>query len=130
MASTWNPQYPSNASDSYLPDTLVAGSNLPTITDGTYSLIAGQNLARGAVLGKITTSGFLTLSLNASSDGSQVAFAILAEANNAVSTQICAVYTAGEFNQNALVFGTGQTVANTKDALRDGGIFLKTFVSR
>lgn len=130
MATSINPQYPSNTSDSWLPDTLVGGSPEQLVTDGTLTLIAGQNLSRGALLGKITASGKLTLSLNASSDGSQNPYAILAENCNAVADSICAVYLAGEFDQGQVIFGTGQTIANTKDALRVLGIFLKTFVSR
>lgn len=130
MATSINPQYPSNATDSWLPDTLVASGNINTITDGTLTLIAGQNLLRGALLGKITATGKLTLSLSASGDGSQNPYCILAENCNAVADSICAVYLAGEFDANQIIFGTGQTLTNTKDPLRVLGIFLKTFVSR
>ena len=129
MANTWNPQYPAAYSDSYAPDVLIAGSNVLTVTDGTQTLVSGQNLARGALLGKITSSGKLTLSLNAAADGSQTPYAILAEGCNASAGDAqCAVYLSGEFNANAVIFGTGQTVANTKDVLRDANIYLKSFV--
>ena len=36
------------------------------------------------------------------------------------------VYLMGEFNTNALIFGAGQTIANTELLLRDAGIFYKT----
>ncbi len=130
MATSINPQYPSNTTDAWLPDTLVGGSPENIVTDGTMTLIAGQNLSRGALLGKITGSGKLTLSLSAAGDGSQNPYAILAENCNAVTDSICAVYLAGEFDPNVMTFGTGQTAALTKDALRVLGIFLKTFVSR
>ena len=60
------------------------------ITEGpnTYSrdavtVISGQTLTAGAVLGKITASGKVTLIAPAASDGSQTAFGILLDAVDA-----------------------------------------------
>ena len=39
------------------------------------------------------------------------------------------IYLQGEFNGNALTFGTGVTLASAKAALRPFGIFVKTSVS-
>jgi hypothetical protein len=124
-----NPQYPYQLSETYTPDRLVVGlTQLVTKPDGI--LIAGQNLARGTLVGMITTSGKFTLSLLAASDGSQVPYGILADSYDATAGDtVCAVYVKGEFNQNAVTFGAGQTATNTYAVLRDGGIFLKSVVS-
>ncbi|SMF48021.1 Bacteriophage lambda head decoration protein D [Azospirillum oryzae] len=123
-----SPFQPGVTSDVFTPDQLIAG-RFPLVTD-TVTLVSGQNLARGAVLGKITASGKYTLSLSASSDGSQVPSAILADAVDASGgDKLAGVYLAGEFNTNALTIGTGHTAASIKDTLRDAGIYLKTAVS-
>lgn len=48
-------------------------------------IVSGQNLALGAVLGKITTGGKYTANDNTASDGSQVAVAVLLAATDATS---------------------------------------------
>lgn len=105
-------------------DNLIVGED--TITDGGV-LIAGQNLSRGALLGKITASGKLTLSLSASTDGSEVPYAILNGDVDATSADTrCPIILSGEVNVKSVTFGTGHTEASTKDGLRNLGIFLKT----
>jgi len=114
------------AADTYTPSALIAGDAARLVTD-TMTLISGQNLTRGALLGKITASGKLTLCLSAAVDGSQTPYAILADDASATSGDVlCGVYLAGEFNTRAMTFGTGTTAANSKDTLRALGIFLKT----
>lgn len=113
----------------FTPDALLGG-DFPRVTDS-GTLISGQNLARGAVLGLITASQKYTLSLAASSDGSEMPCAVLAAATDAsAADKKTAIYHTGEFNQDALVFGTGhsKTTAATRKALRERGIFLKTVV--
>jgi len=91
-------------------------------------LITGQNLVRGAVLGRITASGKLNLSLSAAGDGSEVPFAILAHDTDATAADNTStpVYLTGTFNEGALTLGAAHTVTSIKVALRDRGIFLKT----
>jgi len=116
------------STETFTPDNLFAG-DFDVVTDA-GTLITGQNLTRGAVLGKITASGKLNLSLSAASDGSQTPFAILAESADATSAdKACSIYLAGEFNQAALTFGTAHTAATTKAGLRALGIFLKAGVA-
>jgi hypothetical protein len=119
------PQFPSTFTDVFSPDTLVAGQT-QTVTES-QTLLSGQVLARGTLVGRITTGGKMTLSLLASADGSQIPYGILADSYNATAGDLagCGVMVKGEFDQNAVIFGTGQTVANTHDALRDAGIYLK-----
>jgi len=123
-----SPFTPGVSSDTFVPDQLIAG-RFPLVTD-TVTLVSGQNLKRGAVLGKITASGKYTLSLSAAGDGSQTPAAILADDVNATGgDKQAGIYLAGEFNTNATTFGTGHTAASTKDGLRALGIYLKSVVN-
>ncbi|MBX6382086.1 MAG: head decoration protein [Microbispora sp.] len=129
--ATRNPQIPSASSETFTPDRLIAGVNIGPVTEDA-TLVSGQNLTRGAVLGRITASGKLTLSTSAANDGSETPYAILAEDTDASGgDKTCTVYVAGEFNANALTFGTGHTAttAATVAALRDAGIYLKNPVA-
>ena len=85
----------------------------------------------GSILGKITASGKYTICVPTASgetaDGSETAFAILAETVDASENDKQAVvYLTGEFNSAALTAGSGNTVAGLADALRNKGIFLKS----
>jgi hypothetical protein len=119
------PQFPRTFTDVYSPDTLVAGQT--QIVTESQTLLSGQVLARGTLVGRITTGLKMTLSLLASSDGSQVPYGILLDSYDASAGDLagCGVMVKGEFDQNAVIFGAGQTIANTHDALRDAGIYLK-----
>ena len=108
----------------YTPDSLIAG-NAELLLDESITLISGQNLTRGSLLGKITASGKYTLSLSASGDGSQTPVAVLAHTTDASGGDaVTNAYVRGDFNQNAVTFGTGHTAASTKEALRALGIAL------
>lgn len=86
-------------------------------------------LARGSVLGKITSTGKYVLSASASSDGSQTPDCILAEPVDASSAdQEAIVYIKGRFNQAALTLGAGHTLASIADGLRDKSIYLESVV--
>ena len=89
------------------------------IASVTVTVASGQNLARGAVVGIITTGGKATLSLSASSDGSQTPYGILAYAVDAsAADQTAQVYVSGEFDGAKLVYGTGHTAATVEAAFR------------
>jgi hypothetical protein len=110
-------------STSFSPDRLIAGDT-PIVTRA-VTLVSGQNLTRGAVLGKITTGGKYTLSLSASSDGSQTPDLILAEDCNASGgDKVALAYVTGEFNQSALTIGTAHTADSIREGLRVKGIHL------
>jgi hypothetical protein len=88
-------------------------------------VISGQNLVRGAVLGKITASGKYNLSLSGASDGSQTPDLILAEDVNASAGDKTAIaYSRGDFNAQALTIGTAHTIASIKEGLRVKNIIL------
>lgn len=121
--STYEPA--SFSSETYTPDRLIAGAS-PVITRK-VTLVSGQNLTRGAVLGKITTGGKYTLSLSASADGSQTPDVVLAQDCNASGGDAEAlVYIAVECNVSALTIGTGHTAASITEGLRAKGIHLIT----
>jgi hypothetical protein len=111
-------------SASFSPDRLVA-NNAHLLVAYQITLIEGQNLERGAVLGKITSGGKYTLSLSASSDGSQTPDLILAEDTDATSAdKVTIAYARGDFNENALTIGTAHTADSIREGLRAKGIML------
>ncbi len=113
----------------YTPDGLIVGTD--DLQTRQITLISGQNLARGAVLGKITASGKYTLSLSASSDGSQTPAVILAEATDASGgDKVTVAHFGGVFDENAITLGTGHTKASVREALRDVGIKLQSSITR
>jgi len=96
-----------------------------------YIIAGGQSLAAGSVLGLISASGKLVLSALAAGDGSQTPMAILPQPINTYASDGAtpqdmwfSVLVHGRVNPTALVFGTGQTIANTKELLRANAIHL------
>lgn len=112
-------------SEVFTPDALLLST--ANVRTKKRTLITGQNLARGAVLGIITASGKVNLSLSAAGDGSNTPQYILAEAVNATAAdQECLVYETGEFNSAALILGAGHTLATIEQGLRSKGIYFQT----
>lgn len=90
-------------------------------------LVSGQNLTRGALLGQITAGGKYTLSLSASSDGSQVPSVILAEDCDASGgDKVTVAYFGGTFDERIVTYGTAHTAASVREALRGVGIKLQS----
>jgi len=115
-------------SETYTPDRLIAG-DYPLVTDEA-TILAGQTLSRGALLGKITASGKYQLCDSAASDGSEAPQAILAEDVDASGGDTVApVYLSGAFNENAVIFGGSDDADTHRAALRDLNIYLKSPVS-
>lgn len=114
---------PKFTTESYTPDRLHAGDFPIRTLDVTIA--SGQNLTRGALLGKITASGKYVLSLAAAIDGSQTPVAILAEDVDATGGDKSGiVYISGDFNENAITYGTGHTADSVRAGLRDLNIYL------
>ena len=114
--------------ESHVYDALLAG-DFPRVTKK-VTVLSGQNLVRGAVVGEVTANGKVLLSLTAAEDGSQTPSLIMAEAVDASAGDAVGVaYATGEFSEDALTFGTAHTKATTEAALRARGIFLKPTVS-
>ena len=115
----------SGAQVTYAPDGLIAGQGDEILTE-VVTLVSGQNLVRGAVLGQITAGGKYTLSLTAAADGSQTAKRILAaDCNAGAGDTLCVVYRKGTFNDSALTYGTGHTAATAAVGLLTQGIYLE-----
>ena len=111
-------------STAFTPDRLVA-QNAHLLVAVPITLASGQNLLRGAVLGKITAGGNYTLSASAAVDGSQTPDLILAEDTNASGgAKATVAYARGDFDSNAVILGAGHTVASIKEGLRVKGIQL------
>ncbi len=112
------------SSQTYTPDALTAG-NENLLTGVKITIESGQNLIRGAVLGKVTASGEYKLSASAAGDGSEVPDLILVEdcdASGGVKEALG--YSRGDFNANALTLGIGHSIASIKEGLRSKGIVL------
>jgi len=114
----------SSATEAYSPDRLVAG-NHALLKSESITLLSGQNLVRGTVLGKITASGKYIQSLSAAADGSQTPDLILAEDTNASGGDVTTIaYSRGDFDENALTIGTAHTADTIREGLRVKGIVL------
>ena len=83
------------------------------------TLILGQNLKAGTVLGKITASGKYTLHDNAAADGSQNAAAVLFQDCDASAADkaTVAVTRLAELNANHLTYKAGITGPNKTAAI-------------
>jgi len=109
-------------SQDYVPSDIVAG-NAHDLASRNITLISGQNLARGAVLGKITASGKYTLSASAAGDGSEVPDLVLVDDTDASGADAVALgYARGDFIEGQLTIGTGHTADSIREGLRGKGI--------
>ena len=114
--------------ETHTPDNLIAGTT--QLVSRAVTVAAGASLPRGAVLGKITADGKYKLSDSVSRDGSETPSVVLAEPVDASAADVthAAVYVKGEFNENALTFGSGITADSARDDLRGVGIYIKSTV--
>lgn len=86
------------------------------------TLVSGQNLKRGAVLGNITASDKYTLSASASADGSQTPALVLAfDVDASAGDVACDAYASGAFDSTKLILGAGHTAASVEAAFRKEG---------
>lgn len=105
------------------PSNLVAG-DYPIITQA-IKVASGQVLAKGAVMGQITTSNLYVLSQAGTKDGSEKPSVVLAEDIDASQGEVEAVcYLSGQFNTKALTFGAGHTPEKVMNHLRQLNIYL------
>lgn len=111
------------------PDNLIAG--LSDVIAVEVKIASGEGvLGRGSVLGKITASGLYALVNSAGEDdGRRTAAAILAEDVDATDENVVTTaYIAGEFNENALVFGGTDSADDHRSTLQGIGIILRRSV--
>ena len=98
------------------------------------TVVSGQNLAAGTVLGKITTGGKYTAYDNDATDGSQTVAGILLNAVNATSADTAgvAIVRHAIVAKEGLIWGASVTTQGEKDAayvdLKAIGILTRTAV--
>jgi hypothetical protein len=115
-------------SETFTPDSLIAG-DFPIVTKAVTVAQAAGALARGTILGKLTSGGKVVMQNTAASDGSQNDYAVLVEAVDATAGDVvAAAYLTGEFNQAALVCAT-LGAASRESTMRALSMFQKTVVA-
>ena len=78
-------------------DNLISG-DFPIVTDSA-TVVTGQTLVRGSLLGRVTATGKYKLSLSAASDGSETPIAVASEAVDAsAADKKTTIYVSGEFD--------------------------------
>jgi hypothetical protein len=110
------------ATDAYTPyPALLAGSVDVDTSAGTL-LNPAADLPAYSLLGRITSTGKLTLSNQAASDGSQIPVGItIGFLPNPAADATVRFYRSGTFNYNALNLGTGWTLALLRIACETSG---------
>ena len=106
-----------SSTETYEADSLIIGGN-PDFGRGT--LVSGQNLTRGAAIGRITASNKLTLSVETATDGSQKPVGFLAHDTDASGGDTdCQFARGGWINEHVANFDNSWTV-DTLNAALDG----------
>ena len=89
------------------------------------TILSGQNIVAGTVLGKITATGKYITSLSAAVDGSQTPDFLAGTDVDATSgDKETIVYETGTFVATALTLGAGHTIATIREGLRVKGILI------
>jgi hypothetical protein len=110
-------------------DQLFAG-DYPVVSEE-VTILSGQTLSRGAVIGR-QTSGLkgVLVDSDGTDDGRRAPYGVLAEDVDASGGDVVStVYLTGEYNVNALSFGAGDTAATHKTALRALNIYVRSGVA-
>jgi hypothetical protein len=96
-------------------------SDVPVVTRN-ITIASGQDLVRGAVLGRITASDKYVLSAAAAADGSEVPALVLAfDVDASAADVVAAAYASGAFDASKLTLGAGHTAADVEKAFRTAG---------
>ncbi len=111
----------------YTHDSLIGG-DFPLVT-AEVTVLDGQDISRGALMGIVTASGKAIISDSAASDGSEVAYGVLTEDVNADGADVVSsVYLTGQFNDQALSFGGSDTVDDRRADMRALSMFARAYV--
>lgn len=101
------------------------------ITNRDMTLLSGEVVTRGQVLGKVTASGKLRAYNTANSDGSETPYAVAADDTDATGGDtVIAPYIQAHVSQDALIFAatddydTAAEILAVNDALQGRGIFV------
>lgn len=109
-------------------DALLAGDQ-PRVEEE-VTILSGQDLERGAVLGIVSASGKWILSDDGAVDGSEVPRGVLAETADATGGDLEAViYRTGEFAESEVTLGGAHTIASIREGCADLGIFFRAIVT-
>lgn len=109
-------------SSTYSPDRLIA-QRADRLLSRQITLLSGESVVRGEVLGKVTASGKYKASLSAAGDGSETPDLIAAvDADASGGDLVTVAYERGDFNEDALTVGTAHTLASIREGLRGKGI--------
>lgn len=98
------------------------------LADGDYTtrkvtILTGQNIVAGTVLGKITATGKYITSLSAAVDGSQTPdFVAATDVDASAADKEAIVYETATLVATALTLGAAHTVATIREGLRVKGI--------
>ncbi|MCD5324769.1 MULTISPECIES: head decoration protein [Pontibacillus] len=116
--------------DEYSPDRLIAGNQIPLIAEG-ITLSADQGvLKRGTVIGVVTASGEGVLVDKSKTDGSEKAYAVLAETVDTTGeVKVTPGYITGLFNVNELAFADEDAIDDHKITMRERGLYVKDVIS-
>jgi hypothetical protein len=115
--------------ETYDPSTIEIGG---TVVESTkVTILSGQTLAAGSVLGRVTASGKYVLSLAAAEDGSEVIQPVVAmHAVDASAGDVVAdVWIAGKFDASKLVIGAGHAIADVRLAFLGTPMFAPSAAS-
>lgn len=94
--------------ETYMPDDLIAGS-FPIETQ-TETIASGETIERGAVLGRVTATKKLKVSVADAEDGSETPlFIAIHDLGELAADLETPVYKAGAFRSSRLVLGEGHT---------------------
>ena len=89
------------------------------------TVLAGQNIVAGTVLGKITASGKYLTALAAAVDGSQTPdFVTFTDVDASAGDKEAIVYETATLVATALTLGAGHTIASIREGLRVKGIMI------
>lgn len=113
----------SRSSTNFTPDDLIVNSD--DVIMRKITVLAGQNLVRGAVLGKVSASGKYVLSAAAAGDGSQAPDCILVDATDATGgdKEAIGIFKASVL-ESKLTLGAGHTLDSIREGLRVKSIHL------
>lgn len=120
---------PEFSSEAYTPDRLLFSSD--GIRAGEETVLTGQGvLARGTVVARDGAGKLVPVDSGSGTASVRSAVAILAQDVDTSGGDVDApLYYAGEFNEDQLIFGGSDTIADHRDAMRQRGLFTRGPVS-
>lgn len=119
---------PFNSKNSKTEMDLIVTNDFPLI-ERAGTILTGQTLVRGSVVGEITASGKLLLLDKDALDGSQNPIGVLAEFTDASAVdRVAPIWRTGEFLSQKLVFKAGTVVADVQAAMEAIQLWPKSII--